>query len=386
MRILTVIERMGAGGTEHQLAYILPELLRRGHTADVVALFHPVHAEGAAALERSLVQAGIGVFGLGLHHRLAAPEGAAKLAALIRRRGYDVVHAKLFYSEVYTALSAPLAPEPTRVVSFHNLAYEYPLRAKRARTKVHAGLLRACQRFAAVSHAAAESHQRALGLARVDVIPNAIPTEEVRPDLGLDREAVLAPYGIEPDETVILLPARPNPEKGHRFLIEALGMLRARGLMPSALMIGTGPEVEDIRARIAGARLGNQVTFFAEEVPHAELLRLMQAVDIACLPSLFEGFPNAGAECMAMELPLVGSAVGGLLDLIEEGVTGHLVPVGDVPALAHALETLLDAPERRVRFGGAGRQRVETLFSVEHVADQWGAFYAEALAQERRSA
>jgi glycosyltransferase involved in cell wall biosynthesis len=298
-----------------------------------------------------------------------------------------VVHAKLFYSEVYTALSAPLAPSPARVVSFHNLAYEYPMRMKRARAQVQAGLLRgACQGFAAVSRPAAESYRRALGLHEIAVIPNALPADEIRPDPDLDRAAVLAPYGIEPDETVILLPARQVPEKGHRFLIEALGMLRSRGLMPRALFIGSGPAAEDTRARIIGARLAGQITFHVQEVPHAELLRLMQAVDIACLPSVFEGFPNAGAECMAMELPLIGSAVGGLLDLVAEGETGHLVPVGDVPKLADALEALLDAPERRVRFGMAGRRRVETLFSVAHVADLWEDFYQRALAARRKSA
>lgn len=379
MRILTVMERLGAGGTEHQLAYVLPELARRGHALDVVTLFDAVQPEGAAALERTLAQAGIGTFHLGLHHRLAAPEGAAKLARHVRRRGYDVVHAKLFYAEVYTALSAPLSPEPARVVSFHNLAYEYRMRMKRARARIHAGLLRrSVQGFAAVSRAAADSYAEHLGLSDVAVIPNALPADRLRPDHTLDRAEVLAPYGIEGDETFLLVPARQVPEKGHRFVIDALGKLAQRGLRPRALFVGAGPSVEDTRNRILAADLASQISFRAEEVPHEELLRLMRVADIAVLPSIFEGFPNAAAECMALECPLVASAVGGLLDLVEDGRSGCLFPVGDVARLADLLEELLESPERRGRIGLAGRRRVERAFSVAKVADQWEALYADA--------
>lgn len=385
MRVLTVMEKLGAGGTEHQLGYILPELARRGHHLDVVTLFgSPAGGLGASDLEASLVQAGVGVFHLGLHHRLAAPEGAAKLARLIRRRGYDVVHAKLFYPEVYTALSAPLAPDPARVTSFHNLAYEYPMRARRARARVQSKLLRTTSDgFAAVSRAAADSYAKHLGLGGIEVVPNAVPAERLGPDRPVERGAVLAPYDIEADETVILLPARQVFEKGHRFLIDALVRLRDRGLRPRAVFVGDGPMMEDTRARIVAADLASQISFRAEEVGHEALLDLMQVCDVAVLPSMFEGFPNAGAEAMALEAPLVASAVGGLLDLVEDGKSGALFPVGDVAALAGLLEDLLESPERRARFGVAGRQRVLTHFSVDRVASQWETFYARALERRR---
>lgn len=381
MRILTVMEQFGAGGTEHQLTYVLPELARRGHQLDVVDLFAPQgRREAGEALEHTLVQAGVGVFHLNLHHRLAAPEGAAKLARLIRRRGYDVVHAKLFYPEVYTALSAPLAPEPARVVSFHNLAYEYPMRMKRARAKVQSKLLKqSCQAFAAVSHAAADSYEGHLKLGQIDVIPNAVPADPLGPNASIDRGAILAPYGIEAHETVILLPARQVFEKGHRFLIDALVKLKLRGLRPRAVFVGNGPMMEDTRARILSAGLAEQIAFRAEEVGHQEMLALMGVADIVTLPSMFEGFPNAGAECMALEAPLVASAVGGLLDLVEDGKSGALFPVGDVAKLAEILEELLESPERRARFGVAGRQRVMTHFSVPRIADMWETFYTRAL-------
>ncbi len=381
MRILTVMERLGAGGTEHQLAYVLPELVRRGHRLDVVDLFSAGERRDAAeALEHTLVQAGVGVFHLDLHHRLSAPEGAAKLGRLIRRRGYDIVHAKLFYSEVYTALSAPLAPQPARVVSFHNLAYEYPMRMKRARAKVQSRLLKqSCQAFAAVSHAAADSYDAHLHLGQIDVIPNAVPADRLRPDSSVDRGAILAPYRIGADETVILLPARQVFEKGHRFVIDALVKLKLRGLRPRAIFVGNGPMMEDTRARILSAGLADQITYRAEEVGHAELLSLMRVADIVTLPSMFEGFPNAGAECMALEAPLVASAVGGLLDLVESGQSGALFPVGDVAKLAEILEELLESPERRARFGVAGRQRVLTHFNVPRIAEMWETFYTRAL-------
>lgn len=388
MRILTVMERLGAGGTEHQLGYVLPELVRRGHQLDVVDLFGASQSQvGARDLERTLVQAGIGVFHLGLHHRLAAPEGAAKLARLIRRRGYDVVHAKLFYPEVYTALSAPLSPEPARVVSFHNLAYEYPMRWKRARARAQSSLLKGtCQAYAAVSRAAADSYGRHLALDSIQVIANAVPAQRLDPSLSVDRAAVLAPYGIDASETVILLPGRQVFEKGHRFLIEALVRLRERGLRPRAIFIGNGPMSADTRTRVLQADLADQIAFKAEEVSHFELLNLIRVADLAVLPSVFEGFPNAGAECMALEAPLVASAVGGLLDLVEDGQSGVLFPVGDVAALARVLEELLEAPERRGRLAVAARQRVLTHFSVDRIATKWEAFYARAVALKQGDA
>ncbi len=139
---------------------------------------------------------------------------------------------------------------------------------------------------------------------------------------------------------------------------------RADGL--PLVVVGDGP----LRARVPGA-----VGF----VPPGELGPWYERAAVVAAPSRREGYGVAAREAMAWGRPVVASAVGGLLDAVEDGVTGLLVPPGDVGALRAALERLLGDAELRARLGAAAREKAERELSLDAAAERLESVYREAV-------
>jgi colanic acid/amylovoran biosynthesis glycosyltransferase len=203
-------------------------------------------------------------------------------------------------------------------------------------------ILRRARLVLAASHALADA-ARALGAREVRVVPSGV--------------AVPEPVGPPEEPPHVLYVGRLSTEKGVLELVEAAEGLPLR-------IVGDGP----LRARVPGA-----VGF----VPPGELGRWYERAAVVAVPSRREGYGIVAREAMAWGRPVVASAVGGLVDVVEDGVTGLLVPPGDVAALRVALMRLLGDAGLRTKLGTAGRQRVVTL---DAAADRLLAVYEEALA------
>jgi glycosyltransferase involved in cell wall biosynthesis len=207
----------------------------------------------------------------------------------------------------------------------------------------------------------------------------------------LHRSDIRAEFGIPADARVIGTVGRLVPIKGQRYLVEAFAGL-AKGAPDLRLMlVGDG----DRRAELTrqGRELGLRVidheaepgaasgpaihlTGFRRDVP-----RLMGAMDLFALPSLNEGMGRVLAEAMAVELPCVASRVSGTPDVVEEGVTGLLVPPRSASALGQALKSVLDDPIRATEMGAAGRRRALATFSVERMIELLENLYRDELAR-----
>jgi glycosyltransferase involved in cell wall biosynthesis len=375
--LLAVSESLGRGGAEQALVNMLPALQLRGCRCEVVAL-HPPYT-----LAPDLERAGITVHRLEMTHRWVIAQGVSRLARLLRRRRYDIVHGHLFFAGLYVALTRPLMPHVQRVVTFHNLGYDsFPADTLwlKARKRLDAWLMRHwIDRRVAVSSAVATHYARHLGVSSIDVIPNGFPMHELAIDPLIDRTEILRAYGFVPDDCVLLLCGRLIPEKGHRYFLEALDMLRQRGQRPRALIVGDGPLHDEIAAEIQRRKLDGQVRL-VPAVTHDQLLRLMQACDLVVSASTHEGFPLVPGEAMALSRPLVATRAGGSTDLVEDGVSGLLVPPADPRALADSIGRLLTAADQRERLGRAARRRIEERFSTDKIADVWMQYYRAGLA------
>ncbi len=129
--------------------------------------------------------------------------------------------------------------------------------------------------------------------------------------------------------------------------------------------------------------IGDQVTF-VNGVSDAELVEVMGSAELACVPSLYEGFSLPTAELMACATPLVVSRAGAIPEVVgDDGVCADLVTPGDVGELTSAIAALLDDPERRTAMGAAGRARVEEMFSWRAVAEATAAAYEETIRRLR---
>ena len=133
------------------------------------------------------------------------------------------------------------------------------------------------------------------------------------------------------------------------------------------VIAGEGPERQGMETAFAEAGLSDRVLFLGS-VPNAEMPEVYNAADIAVLPSHMEATSIGGLEAMACGVSLVGTAVGGIPDLITEGVTGRLVRARDPEALATGIRYLIKNPERSRAFGVAARQKVVSQFSWPQIA------------------
>ena len=139
---------------------------------------------------------------------------------------------------------------------------------------------------------------------------------------------------------------------------------------------GAGPEAPELGRQVKELGLTGAVHFLG---PRNDVPALMRRFDLFVLPSLWEGLPNAALEAMAARRAVVATAVDGTPEAVLEGSTGLLVPPRDSAALAQAIIALLADEPRRRRLGEAGRQRVESEFSMDRMVSQIEALYRAAL-------
>jgi glycosyltransferase involved in cell wall biosynthesis len=190
------------------------------------------------------------------------------------------------------------------------------------------------------------------------------------------REEVRRGLGLPPEARVVGLVARLDHwGKGHRELFAALAQLQ-ESLPVQALIVGGGRRQGDMEKLAASLGIGGAVHFLGNrrDVPD-----LLGAMDIFVLPSHSEGVSLALLEAMAAGLPVIASAVGGLPEVIADGVNGLLIPPRDPGALAGALARLLAEPDLARRLGGQARRDVENYYSVERLVREVNGIYEDLL-------
>jgi glycosyltransferase involved in cell wall biosynthesis len=297
----------------------------------------------------------------------------ARMAALIRAEGIQIVHATDFNTNLLGLAAARLAG------------------AKAIVSRVDLGHLRAG--FGKWHREAEKLNARLADLvvANADAVREVCIREEgVRPENcvvvrnGLDlkqfdqaaAQGLQAPLPIPDGARFVAVIGNLWPVKGHRTLVEAVARLPATLHEVRFLCAGEGPERDYLTARIAELGLGDRVILLGHRLDVPAILARAQA---ACLCSRAEGLSNAVMEAMASRLPVLATRVGGNPELVREGENGSLVPYGDADALGRALSELLSAPEQAREMGLHGRRRVESELSMERMADGHGALYRRAL-------
>jgi glycosyltransferase involved in cell wall biosynthesis len=218
------------------------------------------------------------------------------------------------------------------------------------------------------------------------VVPFVPPvdTDAFRPQQEL-RASVRQGWGIPEGVPVIGSVANINPQKGIATLIEAFGRLRRR--IPDARLVLIGSEYDahrsysrKLRLRLAelGLRDGTDVLFLGAR---QDIDRQLQGFDLFALASVprSEGIPTVLLEAMSSGLPVIATDVGGVAEIVEEGVTGLVVPALSDDAFAGAAVAILRDPQRRADMGRAARKRAQEHFSLERCADVHVGAYTKAL-------
>ena len=207
-------------------------------------------------------------------------------------------------------------------------------------------------------------------------IPNFLGETAFDPVDGASRIAQRRAWGVPDDAFAIGIVARLAPVKNHALLLMAVEQLAPRFHL---VLVGDGPSRSELSLLTHQLNIEHRVHFAGEVISP---LNLHQFFDASVLCSLNEGFPNSVIEALAVARPVVATAVGGVVDVVTDGVTGILVPPGDPARLAGALRMLEADPLLRIRLGETGREAVREKFHQEIVIGELSALY-ETLADNR---
>jgi D-inositol-3-phosphate glycosyltransferase len=276
---------------------------------------------------------------------------------------YDLIHAHYWLSGV-VGLTLRERWSVPMLQMFHTLGDLKNRVARRAadleptvRLEEEARVIASAERLVAASVAERSYLTRHAGAdpSRIAVVPCGVDTELFMPGDADDARAALGLAG----GPLILYVGRLAPIKGLETLLDVIALLDRRGRRVRLMVVGgeadepRGGHEADLHARIAALGIGDLVEFVGPQ-PQERLRTHYIAADVTVLPSHYESFGMVALEAMACGSPIVASRVGGLTTTVRDGVTGFLVPEGDVNALAGRLETLLGDADLRWRLGREG--------------------------------
>ena len=363
-RVLQLLATGTAGGAQESAISLLLGLDRSRYEVEAVSL-----TDGAAV--RRLHSAGVAVTVLG------GPDDAvvAALAAHLRRRETDLLHAHMFRAELIGVRAAEAAETPVVVATVHSSRIRSP-----SDVAALAAVTPFIDRLIAPSGSiAAKVRREGRGAANITVVPNGVDLDRFASgSAATARTAMRRSLGIPADAFLIGVVARLEPEKGHGYLLNALPAITA--VVPHALLlvVGNGSQGDALRAqaRALPPPARDRIRFTGGRT---DVAALTAALDVAVLPSLREAQGIAILEAMAAGRPVVASAVGGIPEVVRDGVDALLVPPADSASLARALIRLARLPRLRARLGAAGRRRVEEEYSVAASTRRIEAIYDEEL-------
>ncbi|MGC9398865.1 MAG: glycosyltransferase [Anaerolineae bacterium] len=369
INVLLLITELNVGGAERIVAQLASRLPRDRYNVKVACLYDP-EAVGA-----DIRAAGIAVIHLDMRSKLDL-RAPYRLFRLLREQNIHILHAHLFHANLLAATIGRLTRIPVIIATRHSV-------------EIGGGHREWINRLVRSSHDAvvtvsrevyeAELRRSGTDPGKLVMIPGGVRLSDFDEIVQASPERLRDGWGIQPQSYLIGTVGRFVEPKGYPHLLDAMVRIQAHLPDVKALLVGDGvlrPAMEE-KAHALGLSDSVIFTGIRRDVP--EILALL---DVFVLPSLWEGLPLALLEAMAAGLPVVATRVGGVPEVVVDGVTGLLVPPRDPHALADAILRLLRDPALRRRMGEAGRARVAAHFSVEQMVRKIEALYEQLLAQK----
>ena len=369
-KVFYLLDSLNVGGTETQAV----ELALRLPASEYEIVMGCLRAEGplleklkgSAVSVREFHPAGGLDSAAGLYQLL-------RLAAYLRRQKFDVVHTHDLWSNLMGVTAARLAGVPAIVSSRRDLAHFDWYQGKRRRW------LRRIQNLSGVVLANATPIRDALisddGFApeKLRVIHNGVDTEKFQ---RAKRDRARLFPDAENEKLVVLVRNMHSDVKGHPWLIAAAPAVVREFPEVRFVFAGDGELRPQFEAQAASLGLASKFMFLGR---CSDIPEILASCDVAVLPSRAEGLPNAVLEYMAAGLPTIASRVGGNTELVQDGLTGLLVPSENADALAGALLQLFRNPEQARQMGSAGQRFAIENFSFERLIREVDELYTELL-------
>jgi glycosyltransferase involved in cell wall biosynthesis len=378
LRVLSLARDAGEGmGGAEWLAY---EFARRLDPARfdryLCTTRHPEDYRVQRALDEkhALQESGVTVLSLDRQSTWSMAPWTRLYRLLVRER-IDVVHAHMPRASVPGSLLARAAHVPV-VVSHEHGSW---LDGKFVRPFLDRNVV---ARMSTVILAVSEWDRRQL------IEREHIPPERVRvfangiPPLSDGAPVAREDLGVPPGLPLIGAIGRLYDQKGYDYLIRAVALLKARGRVLRCAIAGVGPDEQKLKQLVAELGVDQEIRWIGHRQDVPDVVR---ALDVAVLPSRWEGSPLALMEYMALGAPIVATAVGGVPELIEDGVHGLLVPPRDPGSLADAIDRLLADRTMAARLGSAARERQRAEHDLDTQVARLERLYVELYARSQRA-
>ncbi len=319
-------------------------------------------------------------FGCVAHEISARPQDTLQVLRFLRHRltYCDLLHTHEFKSDL---LGWPVARHLGRpwIATDHHLAVD-----KSHLLRLFAALdRRALRRADAVivpSYSQALRLQEVVPPERVHIIYHGIDATAFAQSAGNARPLVRKRYGVADNEPVIAVFGRLEPVKGHADLLEAARLMLQMRSDLHFWIVGEGSLDKALQRRAHALGIAGAVRFLGYQ---QDVAPLMAASDLIVLPSRHESFGIVLIEAMSLGKPILASAVGGVSEVIPDGIGGILVPPGQPAELSRRALRLLADPAWAAALGRAGQHRVQTLFTIKPMVERVAALYRQTVAQNR---
>jgi glycosyltransferase involved in cell wall biosynthesis len=365
--VLEVISEGTGGGAKH--VYDLVSRLRDEFAFIIACPNNGPYSDHFRAL-------GVRVFDL--PSTALSPQSFLRVWWAIKQCGIELVHVHGRKAGFYGRLASFLARTPV-VYSFHGLHHKkHGLLLRTLYVGIEKALTRHTDRVINVSHS---ERQECLALGLSDarkslVISNGIDWQAFD-DIAVDVEKLRADLGFTPDDLIVGHVAKFDVQKAQDDLAAAIPWVLRHCPKAKFLFVGEGALRPQIERQVGRLGVARRVIFTGFRQDVAALLKM---IDVLALPSRWEGLSLVLLEAMASRKPVVATRVTGNIDVVVDGVTGFLVPVGAPQRLAEKIVALLQDGQLRAEYGQKGRERVEHEFSLDGMVARTRAIYKELLA------
>jgi glycosyltransferase involved in cell wall biosynthesis len=371
-KVFFLVDSLNVGGTETQAVELALRIPKAGYEVTLGCL----RAEGP--LHEKLTATRVRLMEFYPAGGIDSPGGVYQLLRLgwfLRKEKFKIVHTHDLWSNLLGIPAAFLARVPVKISSRRDLAhFEW---YQGSRRKWLQRLLNLSDVILANATAIRDSliADDKFPLAKIRVIPNGIDVEKFRATSD-NRELLFS--GCADGPLVVLVGNMHTDVKGHPWVIGSASLVLREFPKTRFIFVGDGEQRGEFERQVQELGLMEHFFFLGRRSDIAEILA---SCDVGILPSRTEGMSNALLEYMAAGLPVVASRIGGSTEIVQEGVTGFLIPCEDSPALGEAILKLLRNKQGARQMGLAGQKLVAQNFGFERLVQNVDQLYTEVLAR-----
>lgn len=365
LKILHVIPKLTIGGVENQLLMVLKNYNKNIYFPIVCCLSD----KGDLGVE--IESCGVKLFCLNKLKHTFDWTIIRDIYKLIKQNSIKVIRTHQYHANLYGRIAGLLAKVPCIVASVHNV---YTIDKKIHRRIINHFLARYTDRIVAVSKAVMHDiliYDR-ISQNKLCVIYNGI---EMRSFLNMHGN-IRDELGIPKNTPLIGTVGRLTPQKGHKFLLEAIKKLKFKFPEIKLLIVGDGPLKNDLKKYSQTLNIDDKVIFLGlrRDIPN-----FLSSIDIFVLPSLWEGLSNALIEAMASGKPVIVTDIPPIKEIINSEELGVLIPPENSDAIADALELLLHDKTRSETSGNAAKEKAFSSFTIEKTIEQYTSLFEDIL-------